>query len=130
MPGYLSELEDSAAVRFYEELREKRLMTTRCPACDHTFFPPRILCPRCLGEELEWVELSGRGTIYAFTQQHGAMFLRKPDVVGAVELEDAVGRVFTLIDAPLNALEIGAAVEVGFFESPTGAILHRFRPVG
>lgn len=129
MAGYLSELEDKAAARFFEELDQGRFMTTSCPECDYTFFPPRSVCPRCMGEGLEWVELSGRGTLYAFTQQHYSMVHGKPEVVGAVDLDDCRGRVFTIIDAPLEELEIGMPVEVSFFPSPFGMKLHRFRPV-
>jgi len=130
MPGFLSDLEDTAAARFYEELERGRFMTTRCPVCDHTFFPPRIVCPRCLGSELDWVELSGRGTLYAFTQQHHALAHRKPEVVGAVDLEGDVGRIFTVIDAPFEGLEVGTAVKVSFFRSPVFDImLHKFKPV-
>ena len=128
MPGYLSELEDGAAERFYEELASHRCVTTRCQRCEYTFFPPRIVCPRCLSSGLAWVELSGRGTLYAFTQQHLAMIFRKPDVVGAVDLDDAEGRVFTLIDAPFEECRIGMPLAVTFFDSPLGMTLHRFAP--
>lgn len=129
MAGYLSPLEDRAAGRFYEELEAGRFATTRCRDCDYTFFPPRILCPHCLGAGLEWVGLSGLGTLYAFSQQHGAILHRKPEVVGAVDLVDAEGRVFSLIDAPFDELQIGMRVEVSLFESPLGMTLHRFSPV-
>lgn len=128
MAGYLSELEDRAAARFYEELAADRFMTTRCPACDYTFFPPRIVCPRCLGEDVEWVELEGRGTLYAFTQQHTSMVHRKPEVVGVVDLEEAEGRVFALIDASFEELDTGIPVELRFFDSPLGIKLFKFKP--
>jgi len=76
MAGYLSELEEPAAERFFAELANGRFMTTRCPACANTFFPPRTVCPECLGDELEWVELPGTGTVYAFSQQHHALTSR------------------------------------------------------
>lgn len=128
MPGFLSDLEDSAAKRFFDELAKRRFMTTRCLPCGQTFFPPRLVCPGCMGRELEWVALSGRGTLYAFTQQNYALAHMKPAVVGAVDLEGEVGRIFTLIDAPFEELEIGIPVEVSFFSSPLGGTLHKFLP--
>lgn len=128
MPGYLSELEEPAAARFFEELANGRFMTTRCPACG-AFFPPRTICPDCLGDELEWVELPGTGTVYAFSQQYHAMYFAKPDVVAAVDLDGCEGRVFTLIDAPFEEVEIGMPVEVGFITTPVGTTVHRFQPV-
>lgn len=129
MIEFLPELEDSAAVRFYNELEAERLMTTRCKECDHTFIPPRVVCPQCLGNNLEWIRLSGRGTLYAFSQQYYAMTHRQPEVVGTVELDEGVGRVFTLIDAPFEELQIGMPVEASFFKSQFGMTLHKFKPV-
>jgi len=128
MQGYLSELEDSAADRFYNELADRRFMTTRCNACELTFFPPRSLCPACLGAEMEWVELSGRGSVYAFTQQHYAIVHTKPEVVGAIELEGCSGRMFALIGARLEDVRIGMPVRVDFIESPFGMTLVKFVP--
>ncbi|MBU1671190.1 MAG: Zn-ribbon domain-containing OB-fold protein [Actinobacteria bacterium] len=128
MAGYLSELEDPAAARFYTELEAHRFMTTRCPACGGAFFPPRTVCPDCLGSGLEWVELPGTGTVYAFSQQHYGMFYLKPEVVAAVELDGCEGRVFTLLDAAFEEVEIGMPVEVGYITNPVGVVVHRFHP--
>jgi uncharacterized OB-fold protein len=129
MPEYFSELEDSAAERFYRELENKRFMTTRCEACDCTFFPPQTVCPLCLGAGLEWVRLSGKGKVYAFTQQHYAIVHTKPEVVGAVELEGCAGRVFALIGAPLEEVEIGTPVEATYVQSLFGMTILKFVPV-
>jgi len=129
MAGFMSELEEPAAERFFTELANERFMTTRCPACDSTFFPPRTVCPECLGYELEWVELPGTGTVYAFSQQHHALYFKKPDVVAAVDLDGCEGRVFTLLEATFEEVEIGMPVEVTYIASPFGPTVHRFRPV-
>jgi uncharacterized OB-fold protein len=128
MPGFISELEDSAADRFYSELADGRFMTTRCNACELTFFPPRSLCPACLGAEVEWVELSGKGSVYAFTQQHHAMLYTKPEVVGIIELEGCSGRMFAVIGAGLEDVRIGMPVRADFMESPFGMTLVKFLP--
>ena len=41
-------------------------MLQRCPRHGY-FFYPRGRCPVCLGDDWEWAELSGRGTVYSFT---------------------------------------------------------------
>jgi uncharacterized OB-fold protein len=128
MPGYIADLEDSAADRFYSELADGRFMTTRCNACELTFFPPRSLCPTCLGTEVEWVELSGRGSVYAFTQQHYAILFTKPEVVGVIELEGCSGRMLALIGARFEDIRIGMPVRAEFFESPFDMTLVKFVP--
>lgn len=129
MDGYMSQPEESAAHRFFDELEKHRFMATACHSCGRTFYPPRSMCPRCLEGELQWVELPGTGTLYAFTMQHQGMFHIKPEVMGIVELDGCEGRALTMIDGEFEDLEIGMPVELAFFESVTGDTLHRFRPV-
>jgi len=126
--GFLSNLEDSAARLFYDELQNGRLMTTKCERCALVFFPPRITCPDCLGGEIKWVQLSGKGTLYAFTQQHQSLAFRKPTVVGIVELDDARGRIFSIIDVAWEEARIGMRLKVDFFDSPFGFKMHKFLP--
>jgi len=120
---------DAASRRFYEELKNHRFMTTRCKICRKTFFYPRVFCPFCLSQEIEWVNLSGKGKLYAFTQQEKALRFMKPDVVGIVELEGCIGRIFTKIEAPFDDLTIGMDVEVSFLKLSEDLTLHKFRPV-
>jgi uncharacterized OB-fold protein len=113
----------------HEELKNRRLMTTRCKICRKTFFYPRVFCPFCSSQELEWVSLSGKGKLYAFTQQEKALRFMKPDVVGIVELEGCIGKIFTKIEAPFDELTIGMDVEVSFLKLSEDLTLHQFRPV-
>jgi uncharacterized OB-fold protein len=48
-------------------LKEKRLMACKCRECSALWLPPRPICLTCKGHEMEWVELSGRGKLVAFT---------------------------------------------------------------
>jgi len=84
------------AASFNQYLAEHKLMGTRCPACNATYLPPRAICPRCHGEALEWVELSGGGKLAAFTSIYvgpSAMVAEgydrnNPYVAGIVELAE------------------------------------------
>ena len=125
-------VDDSAAARFREELRERRLRFPRCPRCRRTFVPPRERCSRCLSRELEWIDAPARGSLYAFTQQKVALRFVRPDVLGVVELafEDGPARVLTRIDGSFDALAIGMPVELDFVDLGDGVVLHQFRPAG
>lgn len=48
-------------------LKEKKLMASKCKECSALWLPPRSICPTCKSNEMEWVELSGRGKLVAFT---------------------------------------------------------------
>jgi uncharacterized OB-fold protein len=83
-------------VTFNQYLEEKKLMGCRCRKCGLLYLPPRPFCGSCLGQEMEWVELTGKGKLAAFTiitvsptfmvaQGYGR---DNPYCVGIVELEE------------------------------------------
>jgi uncharacterized protein len=127
-PGLKYVLRDmgSAAREFYRRLGEGRLWTTQCPSCGELRFPPHERCAAC-GGTTGWRELSGRGTVYAFTQQERGLRFTAPDVLGVIELEEGV-RVFGLLEAPFESLEIGRPVELGLRRDVPGVTLLAFRP--
>ena len=52
---------------FYQALRDKRLMGTRCQECQTVYVPPRQVCPHCHSSEVEWLELCGEGKLLTFS---------------------------------------------------------------
>nr|MDO8077595.1 Zn-ribbon domain-containing OB-fold protein [Candidatus Freyarchaeota archaeon] len=116
--------------RFFEELKNRRFMVPRCEECGKHIFPPRVFCPFCGSERLEWVEVSGRGTLYAYTTNKGGLHFRE-QTVGIVELEEGF-RILSLIGRPLEELRIGQPVKLEFIEVETleGKVtLHKFTPI-
>jgi len=91
-------------------------------------FPPRRLCSQC-GVELSWRQLSGRGSVYAFTSQERGLRFTAPDVVGIAELEEGI-RVFGVFDEGLEKLEIGQPLEVLLRRDVQGLTLLGFRLLG
>jgi uncharacterized OB-fold protein len=114
-----------AAREFYRRLDEGTLSTTWCPECGRPFFPPRERCTHC-GGALAWRELSGRGAIYAYTQQERGLRFTAPDVIGIVELVEGV-RIFGVFEEPIDHLVIGAPVDVVLRPDNAGLTLLVFR---
>ena len=114
-----------AAREYYRRLGEGSLSTIWCEGCGRPFFPPRERCPAC-GGAVAWRELSGRGKVYAFTQQERGLRFTTPDVIGIVELEEGV-RVFGLFEEAFDRLAIGAAVDVVLRADDAGLTLLVFR---
>lgn len=54
-------------IAFETYLTEGRLMGSRCGRCGKLYVPPRPICPGCHGSQMDWVEMSGKGKIAAFT---------------------------------------------------------------
>lgn len=51
-----------------------RLLGSRCRACGEHFFPRRVVCARCLAEELDPALLGPHGTLYTWTWVHVPLF--------------------------------------------------------
>jgi hypothetical protein len=81
----------------YEQfLHQDRLMGSKCEDCGALYVPPRPLCIQCQGSRMQWLEVSGRGKLKAFTciavvppSMTGEGYDRKnPYCTGVVELEE------------------------------------------
>lgn len=113
------------AREFYRRLEGGELATTFCAACARFRFPPRMRCPECSGVT-EWRRLSGRGSVYSFTQQTRALRFTAPEVIGIAELEEGV-RLFGVFEAPFETLAIGGPIEVHPRKDSLGLTLLGFR---
>lgn len=116
---------DKSTNTFYEELKNHKFKTTKCKDCNKIFFPPREFCPNCLKENLKWVELSGSGRLYAFTQQERATRFMKPDVLGLVDLDEGF-RILSKIKGKFEDLKIGLKVKISFIDVGENFVLHQF----
>ena len=84
------------AASFQAYLNEGKLMGSRNRATGEVFVPPRPIDPVTGGEDMEWIELSGRGKLAAFTSVYigtSAMIAAgydraKPYVATIVALEE------------------------------------------
>lgn len=116
---------------FWSATAEGRLLLPRCRACGYVIWYPRGLCPSCASTDVEWVDASGRGTIYSFTvirRGEGAYREATPYVVAYVELDEGPRALTNVVDCDPEGLRIGQAVEVVFHDSGEGNALPRFRP--
>lgn len=58
---------------FYDNLRDGRLTTTECRDCEAIHYPPRIVCPECTGDNLEYVDLPHEGELFTFSEVRGGL---------------------------------------------------------
>ncbi|WP_256290674.1 Zn-ribbon domain-containing OB-fold protein [Halobellus inordinatus] len=132
------ELQDEANTEiheFYDNLRDGQLTTTQCRDCGDLQFPPRIVCPECQSDDLEYVDLPHEGTLFAFsTLRAGAPIGMEDDVpfvVGVVDIGD-VRLSARIDDAEYDDLEIGDPVQLKIvdIDGPTDQerVFYRFEP--
>lgn len=77
-----------AAYFAYLEAGDWRIQ--RCASCDTYIFQPRVMCPSCDGEDLDWVAPSGKGIVHSTT-----VIRRRPESGGdynvcLVDLDEGV----------------------------------------
>jgi uncharacterized protein len=110
---------------FWQGAREGLLRLPRCKACARFHFYPRPFCPHCGSRDLAWQDASGRGRIYTFTVNHRpaseAFKAFVPYAVAVVELAEGPRLIGRIVESPLSAVKIGAAV-VARFEAVTEEI--------
>lgn len=54
--------------RYLRELQEdKKLVGVKCPKCNKVYVPPRVVCKDCFVKNEEFVEVSDKGTVMAYT---------------------------------------------------------------
>jgi uncharacterized OB-fold protein len=118
---------------WWEAAAAHRLVVQRCTACRHPRHPPGPACPACHGFAFDWLESSGRGTVYSFTVVRRAfvpsLASRVPYVVAIVALDDVPGirLVTNLVDVDPATVRIGIPVEVVWEDVGPGLALPRFR---
>jgi uncharacterized OB-fold protein len=112
-------------------LSEDKLMGSRCQKCGSLFVPPRPICTKCHGSEMEWAEVKGKGRLAAFTSiAIGPPFMinegydrKHPYVCGVVELEDgvrAVARIEGVDGSKPETIGIGTPLKVEFLHRGEG----------
>ena len=117
---------------FWAAAREHKLMLPKCQECGFIIFPPKARCPRCRSTNVQWTELSGKGTVYTFSIMHDT-FIRgyePPYVIAQVELEEQPGLRLNsnILECEVSAVHIGMPVEVTFEDRTEEATLPQFRP--
>lgn len=124
---------DPDSAPFWEGVHQGRLLVQRCSACGRHRFPPGEVCPECLSREADWVEVSGRGSVYSWiVVRHPIpreIFADEtPYIVALIDLEEGVRIASNLVDIAPEAVRDGMAVEVLFRRSGNERQLHSFRP--
>jgi uncharacterized OB-fold protein len=112
-------------------LSEDKLMGSRCQRCGVLSVPPRSICMKCYGSEMEWVEIKGKGRLAAFTSiAVGPPFMiregydrKHPYVCGVVELEvgvRVVARIEGVDGTNPETIRIGTLLRAEFLHKGEG----------
>lgn len=116
---------------FWDSLKNKQLMVQKCPQCGHVQFPPSPVCSHCLSDAVQWINCSGKATLWSRVAFHKAYlepYTEVPYNVVLAKLEEgpivtgrfsAEAAASTAFDAPLRAT---------YVETADGTVLVEFVP--
>jgi uncharacterized OB-fold protein len=118
---------------FFENLRKGKLTTTKCTKCGAVHWQPRVVCPKCNSDALEWIDIPKDGELFAFTEvRAGAPIGFEKDVPFVTGLVRLTGTDILLTaridDAKYEDLKIGDPVRLKIFTLPDGRVWFRFTP--
>lgn len=123
---------DAESQPFFDGANRGVLMIKQCNACKQHLHPATEFCPECLGDDLGWVEASGKGTLHTFglmhQNYHPAFTAELPYNVSVVELEEGPRLNTNVVGIDDDKLEVGMALEVVFEEFDGGVKLPKFQP--
>ncbi len=118
---YPQQYEDGSRLyEFYDNLREGRLTTTKCKNCGHIPWPPRVVCPQCLSDDLELTDMPQTGKIYSYTIQVAAVppGYEPPLIYALVDFDNGVRMFTALKDAQPEEVKTGLEVELKVEQVP------------
>jgi len=124
---------DNCTAPFWEAAKQERLEVPQCSQCGSFRMPPRPYCPECQSQDVNWVQLSGKGTVYSFALCNRSPFTGEElhYVPVVMDLDDAPGirLVSNLVDIDPAAVHIGLRALVSWSPIRDGWVLPIFRPL-
>jgi uncharacterized OB-fold protein len=108
---------DPESAPYWSATLDGRLVVQRCTSCGHHQLYARAHCLVCRSR-VEWVDASGRGTIYSYTviRQNFSRAFRDllPYVVALVDLDEGPRLMTNIVGSAAEDVRIGDAVQVRF----------------
>ena len=101
---------------FFDGCAAGKLVLPRCKDTGKFIWYPRGISPFTFGP-VEWVEVSGKGTIYTFSVMQRA---DPPYAIAYVELAEGPRMMTNIVDCDLATLKIGQPVTLKFIQSEGG----------
>lgn len=116
-PYPLQSKEFNMVYPFYEALREGSLTTTTCTSCGKMSYPPRILCPECYSEDLEWKKLPTSGKVLEFVEVKDQLVpcFEAPLVLAVIDLNGVMKLGSRIVGVKMGEIKVGDEVKLKVF---------------
>jgi uncharacterized OB-fold protein len=110
---------------YWDAAGKGKLLVRKCTSCGQAHHYPRTICPFCFSDKTEWVEASGKGTIYSYSVMRRAPV---PYAIGYVTLAEGPRMLTNIVDCDFDKLKCDQPVTVVFKPTDGGPPLPMFTP--
>ena len=114
------------SAHYWEALKAHRLEIQQCADCAHWFFYPRKHCPSCFSDNVVWKEVSGEGTLLAYTITRIPTLPEfadeMPQMLAVVQLAEGPHLNTTLVGVELDRIKIGMQLQPLFDDVIPGKV--------
>jgi len=122
----------SVSQPFWDGARRHRLVLQKSRATGTFLFYPRIVSPVSPNDTLDWVEVSGHGTVVGMTIVRTAndpyLAGQTPYVIAVVELDEGVRMTTNIVGCDLESVHVGMKVVASYDDVTPDVTLVKFRP--
>ena len=91
---------------YWDAAAKGKLMVRKCTSCGQLHHYPRTICPFCFSDKTEWIEASGKGTIYSYSVMRRAPV---PYAMAYVTLAEGPRMVTNIVVGVLGLVPVPAA---------------------
>lgn len=96
---------------YKDKLLQGAFEIQKCGGCGEHVFYPRVICPHCGADKLDWVAASGSGTVYSTT-----VVRRKPEAggdynVALVDLAEGPRMMSRVVGVEPGGVKIGMKIK-------------------
>jgi uncharacterized OB-fold protein len=122
---------DTETRPFWEAAKAHKFVLQQCVGCGKFVYYPRAICPYCHGDQLEWKDASGEGTIHTFTiarRPAGPAFKEDvPYVIALIDLKEGPRMLSNIVTDDVDSVKIGQQVSVIYDDVTDEVTLPKFQ---
>lgn len=118
---------------YWDGCKQHELRIQFCTECSNYFFYPRLFCPTCLSDAVEWRTVSGKGTLltYVLSARPAPGFENElPYAIAIVQLDEGPHLMTNIVNTEITPqnLPAGMPVEVVFDDVNERISIPKFQP--
>ena len=119
---------------YWQKAKQGELWLRNCKACGNAYFYPRDISPCCFSKDTDWIQASGKATLFTYgivqRAPHPGFVDDVPFVTAIVELEEGPLMPTNIImnDPTPEKLKIGMPLGVEFENFNDKIALAKFKP--